>query len=117
VKHFHFPVKEQISNILRSYINSRESSFGAATGSGLGCLGGIGVRLPAADGDFSLLDNVQTGPRTLPAFYRMGTGDCFLWLKRLGGEADHSPPSSAVIMNGRDTPPLPISLHDVVLIH
>jgi hypothetical protein len=34
-----------------------------------------------------------------PASYPMGTGRCYLRLKRPGREADHSPPSSAEVKN------------------
>jgi hypothetical protein len=45
----------------------------------------------------------------------MGTGSFSPELKRLGREADHSPPSGAKIKNGGAIPPLPIILHGVVL--
>jgi hypothetical protein len=45
--------------------------------------------------EFFLLHVVQTGSGAHPASYPMGTGGCFLGVKRQGREADHSPPTSA----------------------
>jgi hypothetical protein len=42
-------------------------------------------------------------------------GDLSPGVKRLGREADHSPPPSSEVKNGRSIPPLPICLHDTVL--
>jgi hypothetical protein len=42
---------------------------------------------------------VQNGSGANPASYPMGTRDLSLGLKRPGREADHSPPSSAVVKN------------------
>jgi hypothetical protein len=60
----------------------------------------IGVRSPAGAKDFSSILCVQTGSGTHPASYGMGTGDPFLGGKaRPGRDADHSPPSSAEVVN------------------
>jgi hypothetical protein len=42
-------------------------------------------------------------------------GALFLGVKRLGREADHSPPSNAEVKNGEAIPPLPPHLHGFVL--
>jgi hypothetical protein len=60
----------------------------------------IGVRSPAGAMDFSSSLFVQTGSGVHPASYPMGTGGPFSGGKaRLGREADHSPPSSAEVVN------------------
>jgi hypothetical protein len=60
----------------------------------------IGVRCPARAEDFSSSLCVQTGSEVQPASCPMGTGGRFPGGKaRPGGDADHSPPSSAEILN------------------
>jgi hypothetical protein len=49
---------------------------------------------------------VQTGSEDHSASYPMGTGNSFPGVKRQRREADHSPPSSADVSNGGDTPSL-----------
>jgi hypothetical protein len=44
-----------------------------------------------------LLHVVQTGSGVHPTFYTMGTGSSFPGVKRLGREADHSPPTSVEV--------------------
>jgi hypothetical protein len=39
---------------------------------------GMGIRLPARAGDFSLLYRVHTGSGAQPASFRMGSGSSFL---------------------------------------
>jgi hypothetical protein len=60
----------------------------------------IGVRSPAGAEDFSSSLCVQTGSEAHPASYTIGTGGPFpggkVWP---GRDADHSPPSSAEVMN------------------
>jgi hypothetical protein len=60
----------------------------------------IGVRSPAGAKDFSSIICVQTGCGAHPASSPMGTGGPFLggkaWPER---NADHSPPSSAEVVN------------------
>jgi hypothetical protein len=66
------------------------------SGYGLGDRGSI----PGRDKDFSSNLCVQTGSGTHPASCTMGTGGPFPGGKeRLGCDADHSPPSSAEVMN------------------
>jgi hypothetical protein len=55
----------------------------------------IGVRSPAGEKDFSFILCVQTGSGTHPASSPMSTGG----KARQGRDADHSPPSSAEIVN------------------
>jgi hypothetical protein len=55
----------------------------------------IGVRSPAGAKDFSSSLCVQTGSAAHPASCTMGTGD----KARPGRDADHSPPSSAEVVN------------------
>jgi hypothetical protein len=64
--------------------------------------GAIEVRSPAeANGFFSFNLCVQTGSGAHPASCTMGTGDPFPGGKaRPGCDADHSPPSSAEVVNG-----------------
>jgi hypothetical protein len=50
-------------------------------------------------GNFSLHHRVQNGSETHPASYPMCTRSSFPEVKRLGREADHSPPSSAAVNN------------------
>jgi hypothetical protein len=55
---------------------------------------------------FSLPYNIQTGFGDHPASYLTGTGGVSLRVKWQGHEADHSPPSSAEVKNGKSIPPL-----------
>jgi hypothetical protein len=55
----------------------------------------IGVRIPAAAGNFSLRHRVQTDSEAHAASYPMGNGGLPMGVKRLGCEDDDSPPSSA----------------------
>jgi hypothetical protein len=60
----------------------------------------IGVRSPAEAKDFSSNLCVQTGSEAHPASCTMGTGRPFSGGKaRPWRDADHSPPSSAEVMN------------------
>jgi hypothetical protein len=60
----------------------------------------IGVRSQAAAKDFSSILCVQTGSGAHPAFSPMGTRGPFPGGKaRPGRDADHSPPSSAEVVN------------------
>jgi hypothetical protein len=60
----------------------------------------IGGRSPAGAKDFSCILCVQTGSGAHPASCAMGTGGPFPGGKaRLGRDADHSPPSSAEVVN------------------
>jgi hypothetical protein len=58
------------------------------------------VRYPAGAKDFSSILCVQTGSGAHPAFSPMGTGDPFPGGKaQPGRDADHSPLSSAEVVN------------------
>jgi hypothetical protein len=60
----------------------------------------IGVRSPAGTKDFSSILCVQTGSGAHPASCPMGTRGPFAGGKaRPGHDADHSPPSSAKVVN------------------
>jgi hypothetical protein len=60
----------------------------------------IGVRSPAVVKDFSSSLCVQTDSGAHPASCTMGTGGPFPGVKaRQGRDADHSPPSSAEVVN------------------
>jgi hypothetical protein len=60
----------------------------------------IGVRSLAEANDFSCSVCVQTGSGAHPAYCKMGTGGPFPGDKaRKGRDADHSPPSSAEVVN------------------
>jgi hypothetical protein len=60
----------------------------------------IGVRSPAGAKDFFSSLFVQTGSGAHPASCTMGSGGPFPGGKaRLGRDADHSPPSSAEVVN------------------
>jgi hypothetical protein len=60
----------------------------------------IGVRSPAGAKDFSSSLFVQTGSGAHPASCTVGTGGPFPGGKgRPGRDADHSPPSSAEVVN------------------
>jgi hypothetical protein len=65
-----------------------------------------GVRFPREAKDFSLLRTPQTGSGAHPASYSKGSGGSFLGPKRLGLEANHSPPPNAEVKNGGAVPPL-----------
>jgi hypothetical protein len=56
------------------------------------------VRFPEGAGNFSLHHSVQNGFGAHPASYPMGTRDLSLGVKRPGREVDHSPPSSAEVI-------------------
>jgi hypothetical protein len=72
----------------------------------LGAGWGARVRFPKEARDFCLHHSVQTDSGAHPVFYTMGTGGSFPRLKRLGREADHSPPSNAEAKDGGAIPPL-----------
>jgi hypothetical protein len=57
--------------------------------------------------DSSLLHSIKTGSGAQPVSYTMDTTGCFPRSKVAGGEADHSPPSSAEVKNGGAMPPFP----------
>jgi hypothetical protein len=60
----------------------------------------IGVRSPAGAKDFSSILCAQTGSGAHPASCTMGTGVLSAGVKaRPGRDADHSPPSSAEVVN------------------
>jgi hypothetical protein len=60
----------------------------------------IGVRSPAGAKDFSSSFRVQTGSGAHPASCTMGTGGPFpAGRARSGRDTDHSPPSSAEVVN------------------
>jgi hypothetical protein len=60
----------------------------------------IGVRFPVEAKDFSFSLCVQTGSGAHPTSCTMGTGGPFSGGKaRSGRDADHSPPSSAEVVN------------------
>jgi hypothetical protein len=59
--------------------------------------GFMGVLFPAGAGNFSLHHRVQDGSGAHPTSYPLGTGALSLWVKRLGREAEHSPPPSAEV--------------------
>jgi hypothetical protein len=60
----------------------------------------IGVGSPAGAEDFSTSLCAQTGSGAHPASCTMGTGGLFPGVKaRPGRDADHSPPSSAEVVN------------------
>jgi hypothetical protein len=61
--------------------------------------------------DLSLLQSVQTVSGAHPSSYPMGTGR----VMRARCEAHHSPPSSVEVKNGGAIPPLPVSIHGMVL--
>jgi hypothetical protein len=63
----------------------------------------IRVRPPAEAKDFSSILRVQTGSGAHPASCTMGTGRHFSGGKaKLGRDADHSPPSSAEVVNEQE---------------
>jgi hypothetical protein len=81
------------------YFWSRVSSVSIVSDYGLDDRA-IGVRSPAGTKDFSSILCVQTGSGAHPAPCKMGSGGPFLGGKaRPGREADHSPPSSAEVVN------------------
>jgi hypothetical protein len=66
-----------------------------------------GVRFPTGVRDFSLVRSVLTDTGVHQTFNPMGTGGSLPRVKLPGREADHSPPSSTEVKNGRAIPPLP----------
>jgi hypothetical protein len=102
-------------NNMLLFIKSHDSSVGIALGYGLDdrC---PRARLPAGTGNFSLHHHVQNGSGAHPASYPIGTAGSFPGGKRLGREANHSPPSSAEVENAWSyTSTILISFHGVVL--
>jgi hypothetical protein len=61
-----------------------------------------GFQLPAGAKYCSLIHCVQIGSGAYPTSHSMGTMRSSLGIKRLGCEADRSPPSSAEVKNGED---------------
>jgi hypothetical protein len=55
------------------------------------------VLFPAGKRDFSFFCIVQTASEAHPSSCPMGTGSCFLWIKRSERETDHVSPSSAEV--------------------
>jgi hypothetical protein len=85
--------------LLIVHFNRRVSSGGIVSDYGLDDCA-IGVRSPAGAKDFSSILCVQTGSGVHPASCTMGTGGPFPGGKaRPGRDADHSPPSSAEVVN------------------
>jgi hypothetical protein len=84
------------SRILELEAGMEGSSVGIALGYGLDDRGSR-VRFPVGAVNFSLHHRVQNGSGAHPASYPMGARGFFLWVKRQGREADHSPPSSAEV--------------------
>jgi hypothetical protein len=68
-----------------------------------------GVRFPAGSKIFlfSVTSIPTLGPTQSPIQWVSGGGDVSLEVKRLGHEADHSPPTSAQVKYGGAIPPLP----------
>jgi hypothetical protein len=88
-----------IINIVVTERRSRVSSGSIVSDYGLDDRA-IGVRSPAGKKDFSLSSCVQTGSGAHPGSCTMGTGGPFPGGKaRPGRDADHSPPSSAEVVN------------------
>jgi hypothetical protein len=81
---------------------SRNRSVGIATGYGPDGLGSI-----PGSAIFFLLHSFQTGPEVHPVSCLVGSGDLSPGVKRMGREADHSPPPSVEVKNGQAIPPLP----------
>jgi hypothetical protein len=89
-------------------------SVGIALGCGLNDRGSR-VRFPAGAGTFSLHHRVQNGSGAHPASYPMGTTGSFPGVKA-AGSSDHSPPSSAEVIECVELYlHSPIRLHGVVL--
>jgi hypothetical protein len=89
----------QISNVLYSNIRSLVSSDSIVSDYGLDDRA-IGIRSPTGAKDFSSILCVQAGSGAHPASFPMGTGGPFPGGKaRPGRDADHSPPSSAEVVN------------------
>jgi hypothetical protein len=80
-------------------VGSRGSSGSIVSGYGLDDRA-IGVRSPAGAKDFSSILCVQTGSGAHPTSCTVGTGGPFPGAKaRPGRDADHSPLSSAEVVN------------------
>jgi hypothetical protein len=87
-----------VTKCLNKQIGSRVSSGSIVSDYGLDDRA-IGVRSPAEAKDFSSIC-VQTCSGAHPASCPMGTGGPFPGVKaRPGRDADHSPPSSAEVVN------------------
>jgi hypothetical protein len=83
----------------QTYVRSRVSSGSIVSDYGLDNRT-IGVRSPEGAKDFSSSLCVQTGSGAHPASCTMGAGGPFPGGKaRPGRDADHSPPSSAKVVN------------------
>jgi hypothetical protein len=81
---------------------SRDSSHSIVSDYGLDDRA-IGVRSPAGAKDFSFNLSVQTGSGAHPASCTICTGGSFPGDKaRPGRDADHSPPSSAEVVNEKE---------------
>jgi hypothetical protein len=94
------PVSNTVSfSVSCSHFRSHVSSGSIVSDYGLDDRA-IGVQSPAGAKDFSSNLCVQTGSGAHPASCPMGTGGPFPGGKaRPGRDADHSPPSSAEVMN------------------
>jgi hypothetical protein len=75
----------------------------------------IGVRFLVGARDLSILHSVHTGYGPLPATCQMGTRAVYPGLKRPAREGDHSPPSSAQVMNAWNHTSTSHTPHDSVL--
>jgi hypothetical protein len=96
---FHVFYVPSFISVLIYLVGSRGSSVSIVSGYGLDDRA-IGVRSPAGAKDFSSILCVQTCSGAHPASCRMGTGGPFPGGKaRSGRDADHSPLSSAEVVN------------------
>jgi hypothetical protein len=86
--------ENSLKKLLQHPLHSRDSSVGIALSYGLDDRGSR-VRFPAGAGNFSLRHRVQNGSGAHPIQWVPGA--LSLEVKRLGREADHSPPPSAEI--------------------
>jgi hypothetical protein len=86
-----------------SIFGSRDSSVGIVTGYGLDGWGSFPGRGKIFL--FYIASRPALGPTQPPIQWILGAVSP--WVKRPGREADHSPPPSATVKNGRALPPLP----------
>jgi len=74
-----------------------------------------GVRIPVGAGFSSLRHRIQTGSGATQPPIQWVTGALSPGVNRTGGEADHSPPSSAEVNNSWSYTSTPTCLDGVVL--
>jgi hypothetical protein len=91
-------IKNKSAQFLLNYFSSQDSSLGIAKVYG---------QDKAGAREFSVFRSVRTDPEPTQPLSQCVLGALSPGVKQPGSEADHTPQSSAEVINGGDIPPLP----------